>query len=110
VRVQGADGAKTEGFPGFHASMVHTSPFLFDADADGTLDIGRVLTPCSLLSTLCALLSRALTRAWRDAWSACVRRLATYDGEIIFHSPSGALLPQKLVIPKLSVHKARCVA
>jgi hypothetical protein len=40
-----------------------------------------------------------------SALLAC--RLATYDGEIIFHSPSGALLPQKLVIPKLSVHKAR---
>ncbi len=37
-------------------------------------------------------------------------RLATYDGEIIFHSASGALLPQKLVIPKLSVHKARAQA
>ena len=35
------------------------------------------------------------------------RRLATYDGEIIFHSAKGALLPQKLVIPKLAVHKAR---
>ncbi len=66
ARVQGADGAKTEGFPGFHASMVHTSPFLFDADADGTLDIGRVLAPCCLLS-------RALTRAWRAAARRCLR-------------------------------------
>ncbi len=40
-RAQGEDGSKTEGFPAFHASMVHTSPFLFDADGDGTQDIGH---------------------------------------------------------------------
>jgi hypothetical protein len=33
--------------------------------------------------------------------------LATYDGEVVFHSARGELLPHKLVIPKLAVHKAR---
>ncbi len=32
-------------------------------------------------------------------------RLATYDGEVIFHTPKGQLLPLKLVIPRLPVQR-----
>jgi hypothetical protein len=39
---QGGDGTKTEGFPAYHASMVHTSPFLFDFDGDGVQEVGCV--------------------------------------------------------------------
>jgi len=39
------------------------------------------------------------------SFAALARRLATYDGEIIFHTPKGELLPLKLVIPRLAVQK-----
>jgi len=67
--LEGADGSKTPGFPSAHGSTAHASPFLFDADGDGALDVG----------------------------------VALYDGEVVFHSADGVLLPQRLRIPALAV-------
>ena len=90
--------------------MVHTSPFMHDVDGDGVPDVGCARLHCR------AAAARALAHRHATVWLRTLRaltrwppwrRLATYDGEIIFHSAKGALLPQKLVIPKLAVHKAR---
>lgn len=37
--LEGPDGAKALGWPGFHRSHVHTSPLLYDIDADGIRDV-----------------------------------------------------------------------
>lgn len=38
--VEAVDGAMAVGWPAFHRSHLHGSPFLFDIDKDGVLDIG----------------------------------------------------------------------
>ncbi|CAD7696447.1 unnamed protein product [Ostreobium quekettii] len=38
--LEAEDGAKAVGWPAFHQSTVHTSPFLYDIDRDGIQDIG----------------------------------------------------------------------
>ena len=37
--LEGPDGAKALGWPGFHKSTVHASPLLYDIDSDGIRDI-----------------------------------------------------------------------
>lgn len=37
--LEGPDGAKALGWPGFHRSNVHVSPLLFDIDMDGVRDV-----------------------------------------------------------------------
>lgn len=37
--LEGPDGAKALGWPGFHRSTVHSSPLLYDIDYDGIRDI-----------------------------------------------------------------------
>ena len=37
--LEGPDGAKALGWPGFHRSTVHSSPLLFDIDMDGIRDV-----------------------------------------------------------------------
>lgn len=37
--LEGPDGAKALGWPGFHRSTVHTSPLLYDIDMDGIRDV-----------------------------------------------------------------------
>lgn len=37
--LEGPDGAKALGWPGYHRSHVHTSPLLFDIDMDGIRDV-----------------------------------------------------------------------
>lgn len=37
--LEGPDGAKALGWPGFHRSTVHSSPLLHDIDSDGIRDI-----------------------------------------------------------------------
>lgn len=37
--LEGPDGAKALGWPGFHRSNVHASPLLFDIDMDGIRDV-----------------------------------------------------------------------
>lgn len=37
--LEGPDGAKALGWPGFHKSTVHASPLLYDIDSDGIQDI-----------------------------------------------------------------------
>jgi hypothetical protein len=37
--LEGPDGARALGWPGFHASTVHASPLLYDIDADGVRDV-----------------------------------------------------------------------
>jgi hypothetical protein len=37
--LEGPDGAKALGWPGFHRSHVHTSPLMFDIDMDGIRDV-----------------------------------------------------------------------
>lgn len=37
--LEGRDGAKALGWPGFHRSNVHVSPLLFDIDMDGVRDV-----------------------------------------------------------------------
>ena len=54
------------------------------------------------MRALCRAASARRVRL-RRAPLAC--RLATYDGEIIFHTPKGRLLPLKLVIPRLAVQR-----
>lgn len=37
--LEGPDGAKALGWPGFHRSNVHASPLLYDIDMDGIRDV-----------------------------------------------------------------------
>lgn len=37
--LEGPDGAKALGWPGFHKSTVHSSPLLYDIDSDGIRDV-----------------------------------------------------------------------
>lgn len=37
--LEGPDGAKALGWPGFHKSTVHSNPLLYDMDSDGIRDI-----------------------------------------------------------------------
>jgi hypothetical protein len=37
--LEGPDGAKALGWPGFHRSTVHASPLLYDIDLDGVRDV-----------------------------------------------------------------------
>ena len=38
--LEAEDGASAVGWPVFHKSHLHGSPFLFDVDRDGVLDVG----------------------------------------------------------------------
>jgi len=37
--LEGPDGAKALGWPGFHRSTVHAAPLLYDIDMDGIRDV-----------------------------------------------------------------------